>query len=103
LVTFDSIGVEDQQPIRETGICRSNHLIDQPGLAHLTQGPIRTVSHHGAGRAEHVRRRRELGPTQRSEVSRGTLQRPGLTMSQAQHIDLGAGEDERVQDRPETK
>src|SRR5674476_496123 len=102
-VTLHGNGVEDQQPVRETGVGRGDHVRDQPGLARFTQGPIRAVSHFGASRAEHVHRRSQLSPAESSEVSRGTLQRPGLTMGQAQYLDLGAREDERVQDRAETE
>jgi hypothetical protein len=102
-VTLHCNGVEDQQPVRETGVGRGDHLLDQLGLARFTQSPIRAVSHFGASRAEHVHRRSQFSPAQSSEVSRGALQRPGLTMGQAQDLDLGAREDERVQDRAETE
>jgi hypothetical protein len=94
-VTFDRLGVEDQQPIRETGVGCGDHLIDELGLTQFTQGPIRAVSHLVASRAEQVHGRREFSPAQRSEVSRSTLQRPGLTMGQAQHLDLDLDADKR--------
>ncbi len=96
-------GVEDQQPVRETGIGGGDHLGDQARPAHLAQGPIRAVKHLGPGRAEHVGRRGQLSPAQRGEVSGGSLQFPRLAVCQTEHIDPGPAEHERVQDRAETE
>ena len=79
-----------------------DHLGGQPGLARLAQGP-RIDMQLGAGRTEHIGRRGQVSPSQRSEVSGDSVQRPCLAMGQAEHLDPGARKDERVQDRAETE
>ena len=95
-------GVEDQQPVREALVGGGDHLGDQARLAHLAEVPIRAVRHLDTFRAEHVGRRGQLSPAQRSEVAGGSFKCPGLAMGQTEHLDLGPRENERVQDGAET-
>jgi len=98
-VSWHRRGIEHQETVGVTEVGDVDHCRGHPGLAEPPESPDREVIHLRPETTRHIGRRGDLSPAQHGEVSGGFVERPGLAMGQTEHIDIGPGEDEGIQDR----